>query len=127
MPLPLNNSKKHLLFFRKLTNCYNSHYGEHNIVMMPPMPLVWGHSSLLEADLNCLSKLLEESGSWKYYVNIAGSEYPLMKNVQLIDKLLEIENDVGFMEIMLPPTGIQNRLKTSYHLPEEVPTTGLYH
>ena len=114
-----------MLFLRKLTNCYISHYGEHNIVMMPPMPLVWGHSSLLEADLNCLSKMLEESGSWKYYVNIAGSEYPLMKNVQLIDKLLEIENDVGFMEIMLPPTGIQNRLKTSYQLPEKVPTTGL--
>ena len=44
-------------------------------------PVIWGHISVLEADMACLRQLLSDDQNnpnpWKYYFNLAGSELPL--------------------------------------------------
>ena len=77
---------------QKLVNCYNSHYGNTSVILSPHQTsLVWQHSSLLEGDLNCLEILLKQASNWKYYINIVGSEYPIMTNFQLIQKLKKVD------------------------------------
>ena len=77
---------------QKLVNCYNYHYGNTSVILSPHQTsLVWQHSSLLEGDLNCLELLLKERSNWKYYINIVGSEYPIITNFQLIQNLNKVE------------------------------------
>ena len=40
----------------------------------------WGHSSIVEAELLCLSDLLNNNRSWHYAINLAGSEMMTLTN-----------------------------------------------
>ena len=75
---------------QKLLRCHSTYHSVDNIILMPPYNMVWQHSSLLEGDLACLSQLLNRSHHWQYYVNVVGSEYPIMTNLQLIEKLKQV-------------------------------------
>ena len=86
-----NKSPEHFKnLMKKIVNCYESYYNSSVILSPSDISLVWQHSSLLEADLNCLEALLEKYENWKYYVNIVGSEFPLITNHQLIQKLNKV-------------------------------------
>ena len=79
---------------QKLVNCYNNHYNNTSVILSSlQTSLVWQHSSLLEGDLNCLEILLKQASNWKYYINIVGSEYPIMSNFELIQRI----NQVNFI------------------------------
>ena len=74
-----------------MAKCYNSFYATKSIVIHPhPQSLVWQHSSLLEGDLECLQQLLSQDKGWKHYINIVGSEYPLLTNHQLIQHIKQV-------------------------------------
>ena len=47
-------------------------------------PVYWGHSSILQAELFCLSDLLNNNRSWKYAINLAGSEMMTWTNKELV-------------------------------------------
>lgn len=75
----------------------------------------------------CLEQLLtHNTSSWEYYLNIVGSEYPLITNYQLIQKMESVDNDKGFVETGFPTEGVRDRLKYVYRLPESEPHTGKF-
>ena len=45
---------------------------------------------MLEGDLACLAQLLNRNNNWQYYVNVVGSEFPILTNLQLIEKLKQV-------------------------------------
>ena len=74
----------------KLVSCYTGQHPGPSLQLLPPRNIVWGHASMLGADLACLEHLLAAPRPWHYYLNLAGSEYPLMTNHQLIQRLLAV-------------------------------------
>ena len=50
----------------------------------------WAEFSLLEAEIICLDDLWKNE-TWKYYINLAGSEFPLRTNLELV-KILKAYN-----------------------------------
>ncbi|XP_055865306.1 beta-1,3-galactosyl-O-glycosyl-glycoprotein beta-1,6-N-acetylglucosaminyltransferase-like [Biomphalaria glabrata] len=45
--------------------------------------VVWGKFSVLKAELICMEELWQYS-SWKYFINLAGQEFPLRTNLELV-------------------------------------------
>ena len=74
----------------KLVSCYTGQHPASSLQLLPPRNIVWGHASMLGADLACLEHLLAAPRPWHYYLNLAGSEYPIMTNHQLIQRLLAV-------------------------------------
>ena len=124
-----------------LSSCYNSQYPKSSpgvFLSSLSLSLVWQHSSLLEGDLACLSQLLQRSKSWRFYVNVVGSEYPVMTNLQLIERLrqvrrevwrvflsvVEVRNSVGLVDVVRPWSRVQDRWRYSYQLPESGQSAG---
>lgn len=91
--LDSKSSAEFVRIVRRLVDCYNSDNPESDpgvFLSSLSISLVWQHSSLLEGDLACLSQLLNGSHHWQYYVNVVGSEFPIMTNLQLIEKLKQV-------------------------------------
>jgi len=65
-----------------------------------------------------LEQLSQKNSRWKYFMNIVGSEFPLISNYQLIEKLSVVKNGVGFVHTVFPWPEVQARWKYSYRLPD---------
>lgn len=63
-----------------LVDCYNAKFGTADALFFADYPtsVYWGHPSVLESDLICLRQLLKHKVKWDMYVNLAGSELPLV-------------------------------------------------
>ena len=59
-----------------------------NIKVFSNFSVVWGRNSILEADLLCTKYLYDNSSTWEAFVNVAGSEYPLTTNEDLVKQFL---------------------------------------
>eukprot|EP00093_Oithona_nana_P012768 12768.XXX_600448_601794_1 [CDS] Oithona nana genome sequencing. len=65
--------------FQSIVNCYQEIFPWTNIFLVQsPERISWGTYSLLNADLTCLEQLLSVDKTWEYYLNLAGSELPLL-------------------------------------------------
>ena len=42
--------------------------------------VLWGHFSLVQAQLNCMDELVRSSVKWKYYISLIGQDFPLYDN-----------------------------------------------
>lgn len=90
-----------------LIKCYNQKFygsNEHmNLFAYKfPMPVWWGHISILEADLACLRQLMAPKYRWKYFMNLAGSELP-MKTVSEMQQILKrLKSKSISMSVVLP-------------------------
>uniref|UniRef100_A0A8C5QH42 Glucosaminyl (N-acetyl) transferase 4 n=1 Tax=Leptobrachium leishanense TaxID=445787 RepID=A0A8C5QH42_9ANUR len=49
--------------------------------------VTYAHISRLQADLNCLSDLLNSSVKWNYVINLCGQDLPLKSNFELVHEL----------------------------------------
>ena len=49
--------------------------------------VVWGHFSVVQAQLNCMEELLESSVKWKYYISLVGQDFPLYDNREIVTAL----------------------------------------
>ncbi|XP_061911080.1 beta-1,3-galactosyl-O-glycosyl-glycoprotein beta-1,6-N-acetylglucosaminyltransferase 4-like [Entelurus aequoreus] len=49
--------------------------------------VIYAGISRLQADLNCLSDLLEVDLPWKYVINLCGQDFPLRTNMELVSEL----------------------------------------
>ena len=77
--------------------------------------VVWGHFSVVQAQLNCMTELLESSVDWKYYINLIGQDFPLYDNRQLVAALRKL-NNTNSIESFPMPEHNQGRTKTSHKL-----------
>ena len=63
----------------EMVQCYNKLFGTENVFLADyPIAVYWGHVSLLEMDLICLRQLLNHKRHWDMYVDMAGSELPMV-------------------------------------------------
>jgi hypothetical protein len=64
--------------------------------MLPSRRAVWGGYSLVDAELRGMSRLLEKSADWKYYINLSGQDFPL-KSQGYIRRFLTTHVDTQFI------------------------------
>ncbi|ESO90646.1 hypothetical protein LOTGIDRAFT_54803, partial [Lottia gigantea] len=60
-----------------ITNCFDNVHVTSRVVKV-----TWGQYSVFQADLNCMDDALKFD--WKYYINLAGSEFPLKTNLEMV-------------------------------------------
>ncbi|CAF0834644.1 unnamed protein product [Didymodactylos carnosus] len=86
------HAPKYLYYYaQKASKCL-----KHVYVTPKRIKVAWGTYSTLEAERICQVYLLERFKSWKYYMNLAGTELPIHTNYELVQvlKLLNGRNDV---------------------------------
>ena len=76
---------------RSIANCLTNVFIANELI-----DVRWGGLSLLEAELSCMRTLWPYK-DWKYYMNLAGQEFPLKTNRQIVAILKELKgaNVVG--------------------------------
>ncbi|XP_063309864.1 beta-1,3-galactosyl-O-glycosyl-glycoprotein beta-1,6-N-acetylglucosaminyltransferase 4 [Pelobates fuscus] len=52
--------------------------------------VTYAHISRLQADLNCLSDLLNSTIKWNYVINLCGQDMPLKSNFELVSELKKL-------------------------------------
>ena len=72
--------------------------------------IVWGSFSILKAELNCMNDLIKSPVNWKYLIHMAGDEFPLKTNYELV-KILSLYNGVNDIDIN---SGYEYRYKYVY-------------
>ena len=76
-----------------IIKCYSTMFHVENIFLVDnPVPIFWGHISMLEADMLCMRALLNKTLSWRALVNFAGSEFPRYPNLEFVRRSKESKN-----------------------------------
>ena len=78
----------------------------------------WGHSSILEAELLCLSDLLNNNRSWHYAINLAGSEMMSISNKKLVARLSPEPRKIHVSSFPFPAK-LRWKVDRKYELGEE--------
>ena len=73
----------------------------------------WGEFSIVEAELNCLQDLLNNSRPWSYALDMAGSEVMLATNKELVDSLDRKAKEIYTASFPLPKNN-ENRIKYKF-------------
>ena len=74
---------------------------------------IYGGFSPVEVDLHCMKELLATGVKWKYYLNLAGTEYPLKTNLE-ITRILQYLNGTNDIEQIPFPDNLKYRLDKKY-------------
>ena len=74
--------------------------------------VIWGHISIINAVFNCMNVLIKSNVRWKYMIHMAGDEFPLKTNYELV-KILSVYNGVNDIEII---SGFEHRSKYVYEV-----------
>ena len=72
--------------------------------------VIWGHFSVVEAQLNCMEELLQPPVKWKYYISLVGQDFPLYDNKQIVRALQSLKNN-NSIESYEVPEQFKNRTK----------------
>jgi len=79
---------KFYLIVEKLAKCYNSHFGTNNVFLTEDrVSVYWAHWTMVQADINCMRHLLVRNTTWRWYMNLAGTELPLMTNKEMVERM----------------------------------------
>ena len=75
---------------RAIVRCYNHRFPNSTFVISRlRIPMFWGWASILDADLACLRILFERDKNWRYFLNPAGTEMPLVSHRRFRRALIE--------------------------------------
>ena len=91
--------------------CYRNKFpGSYIYSSARSVPVYWGHFSIVEAELLCLTDLMVNGRNWSYAVNMAGSEVMMFTNRELV---ANISANMGriYTESFPLPEGNQFRVK----------------
>ena len=98
----------HKYFFTSIARCFNN-----IIVAKKLLDVVWGHYSVLGAQMSCMNDLLQlratQMFKWKYLINLCGKELPLLTNRQIVQRLMKL-NDSSSV-IIYKATDSENVMK----------------
>ena len=83
------------------------------IVVSERETVVYASSALVRAELKCMKTVMDTGINWKYYLNLAGQEYPLKTNFEMVKILKEMKgaNDI---ETYDHPVYLDWRIQKSY-------------
>ncbi|XP_030049132.1 beta-1,3-galactosyl-O-glycosyl-glycoprotein beta-1,6-N-acetylglucosaminyltransferase 4 [Microcaecilia unicolor] len=91
-----------------LVKCFN------NVFIASKLEAVtYAHISRLQADLNCLSDLLNSLVQWKYAINLCGQDLPLKSNFELVSELKKL-NGENMLETGRPSSVKKERYMYQY-------------
>ena len=79
--------------------------------------VVWGHVSVLQAELNCMEDLLHSDVPWKYLITLVGQDYPLYDNKGIVEGLKKL-NGLNNIESYLMPRKFAYRANNIWVLKE---------
>ena len=99
-------------FFELLASCFQNIFIAHRIE-----DVVWGHPSLLNAQMNCLIDLMKyrDIFPWKYVINLNGLELPLRTNREVVE-MLQIASGhsiIDAYDIMDPTNDLRLKYKVN--------------
>ena len=89
--IDLKSSRKLHLLFRTITNCFPNVF-----ITSRQENYVYGSISPVTADTQCMKELMQRGSTWKYFMNVAGQEFPLKTNLEMVRimKKLNGANDI---------------------------------
>ena len=78
-----------------MMQCYRRRYSG-SYIQSPArsVPVYWGHYSIVEAELICLTDLMESGRNWSYAIDMAGSEVMMSTNRELVE---DIRDNMGLI------------------------------
>ena len=81
--------------------------------------VVWGHFSIVQAQLNCMEELLLSSVKWKYYISLIGQDFPLYDNKEIVRALRNL-NYTNSIDSMPMPEHNKGRTKNVHTLKNHI-------
>ena len=60
---------------------------EHGAFLLPPRRILWGHFSVVGAQLEALQRALEADPSWTHFITLSGQDFPLIPQAALAAEL----------------------------------------
>ena len=95
---------------------------ENVIIASRQESVVWGHYSVLGAQMNCMKDLLDlrtqQQHKWKYLLNLCGKELPLVTNREMVLRLAKL-NGRSSVRAYKTPAEFMHRIKYLVELNEE--------
>ncbi|XP_068741074.1 beta-1,3-galactosyl-O-glycosyl-glycoprotein beta-1,6-N-acetylglucosaminyltransferase 3-like [Montipora capricornis] len=64
--------------------------------------VLWGHFSLVQAQLNCMEELSQSPVKWKYYISLVGQDFPLYDNREIVRALRALKNHNNIDSFPMP-------------------------
>jgi hypothetical protein len=58
-----------------------------NVVVLEPLPIVWGGFAAAEVQLRAMAAALRRDGNWQHFINLSGQDFPIKRLEQLDDFL----------------------------------------
>ena len=104
-----------------MVDCYRKKYPGGYINAVQRIPVYWGHYSIVEAELGCLTDLMDSGRNWSYAIDMAGSELMMVTNKEMVAELSANMGRIHTQSNLLPKR-FRNRIKYRYKY--DSPTRG---
>ncbi|KAL3876237.1 hypothetical protein ACJMK2_034107 [Sinanodonta woodiana] len=88
-----------------ITGCF-----ENVFVVLKKETVVYAGFSRLQADINCMTDLLQKNAEWKYFINLPSQQYPIKTNQEIV-KILQIYNGANDIEGVTGNRVVPDRFK----------------
>jgi len=97
-------------FYANFAKCFS------NIIMpLHSVDVRWGSSSILSAQMNCLSDLVHYNSAqvvgqrWKYAINLCGKELPLVSSREMVKRLIRLNGASSVLARAVPANAAYTR------------------
>ena len=110
-----------------MLKCYRTRYpGSYIYPATMSYDVYWGHFSIVQAELICMSDLLSNGRNWSYALNMAGSEVMLATNLEIVNILSQGEGERYSHSFPMPEDWQRSRVvnKTNYEDPVKLGRLG---
>ncbi|XP_067915976.1 beta-1,3-galactosyl-O-glycosyl-glycoprotein beta-1,6-N-acetylglucosaminyltransferase 3-like [Heterodontus francisci] len=84
--------------------------------------VIYASWSRVQADLNCMEELLQNSVPWRYLINICGQDFPMKTNREIVHSLMA-KNGTNVIESDPPPAYKQRRWQFHHDVNETLKLT----
>ena len=99
-------------FFKAVAKCLDNVF-----VVSKPVRVYYGHISITNAQLNCMSDLEKYPATrWKYVINLCGREIPLKTNREIVESLKKLNGYTALNLGHLTPNFWTSRFKFKYNI-----------
>ena len=91
---------------KSVTRCLDNVFITENSV-----DVIWGHISIIQAQLNCMADLLESPVKWEYFINLVGQDFPLYDNNGIVNALKTLQGENNIESFPMPEN---NKFRTEF-------------
>ena len=74
-----------------------------NVFMVSqPVKVLYAGWTRVQADLNCMSDLLNVNTKWKYFINLCGQDFPMKTNLEMVRHLQALKGANDMESVHIP-------------------------